>query len=104
VGSAFVVGTAVNTALYGGVARCEVVTTSFAGSSVTVTVTGTNDLGNTGRTWTATVAANGSVVLTPGVSTDLLVSVSGITIPGGMTAGTVTVQGLPPAGRTDPPV
>ena len=101
----FAGGTGVNTAKYAGVGAAQLTVTSFAGSTGTVTVTGTNQAGVTGRTWTVSVTANGTYALVPTVASDLLVSVQGISIPAStlLASTLIVVNGLIPAGRTDPP-
>lgn len=103
-GGGFSDGTAVDTTKYGGVALLQAQISSWAGTSGTLTVTGTNQAGQTGRTWTGTIAGNGNVTLTPGVATDLCADVTGITLPGSLSAGTIIIAGLVPAGRSAPPV
>lgn len=108
-GSVFTAGTSVVTTIYAGEGQCEVIMTGITGSGI-VTVTGTARTASgtivTGRTWTATVTANGTFALTPTLTGDLLCSVSGVSVAAGITAGTLVVTGLIPSGpgtRTDPP-
>jgi len=62
----------------------------------------------TTRTWTASltaIAAGASpYTLLPTVAGDILLDVTGITLPSGMSAGTLTVSAAIPALRTNPPV
>lgn len=106
VGGAFSAGTTLGSASVAGAAVANLVVGGFAGAGGTVTVTGTARLASgataTGRTFTAAITGNGTVALTPLTAGDLLLSVSGITAPGGMTAGTLSVVTAVPAGRTFP--
>lgn len=102
VGGGVVAGTAINAA-YGGAGKPTLVVTGFTGAADTVTVTGANQAGQAGRTWTASVTGNGTVTLVPTVATDLLATVTGITIGALITAGTVVVGAAAPAGRAYPP-
>jgi len=73
---------------------------SFAYASQTV---------QTGITWTATVGANGEVALAPGGSNpagthDLILSVTGITIAAGLSAGTLYIEAHRPSGRSLLPI
>lgn len=108
VAGAFMAGTAVNSSNFAGAARSQITTTGITGTGV-VTVTGSARTSagvvTAGRTFdSANVTGNGTFLLTPTVAGDILVSVSDITIPGGISAGTVVVNGLLPAGRVNPPV
>jgi len=102
IGTGFTAGAGVNTSLYGGVNNCQITATGVTGTGL-VTVTGLNQSGAAARNWTATVTAAGVFALTPVVPTDLLQSVTGIAAAVGLTAGTLVVNGLTPAGRTSPP-
>ena len=110
-GGSFSAGTAVNTTNYAGAGSLIAYCTSISGTGGTVTVTcnGRSASGTTvtGRTFTGTIAntpATQSVVLSPSVAGDIATSVTGITLPGGLTgSSTVTIQARPPSGRTSPP-
>jgi len=110
VAGAFTAGASVDTSLYcGGFPYVKV--DSFAGSSDTVTVTGTQfdpatKTVTAGKTWTATVAANSTVALTPGGSapaaTDsLIVAVSAIAVGSNISGGNVYVECHRPSGRDE---
>lgn len=99
----FTAGTNVDTTKYAGAGLAQVTYSGFTGASGLITVSGTNQLGQVGRTFTATVAANGTVTLVPGVATDLLVSVQSVTIAGTITGGTAIISAVAPAGRAYPP-
>lgn len=107
VAGAFVDGSAVDTTKYAGFTILQAQVSGWAGSSgtLTVAVSGRDVAGNnaTGH-WTATISGNGNVNLTVGSSTvKIATDVTGITLPGTMTAGTVVIAGLIPSGRTNPP-
>lgn len=84
----------------------QVTTSGFTGSSDTVSVAGTwrkvDGTTATGNA-TATVAGNGTVVLTPPFTNALLLSVSSISVGAGITGGTIYAEAKRPAGRTNPP-
>jgi len=77
----------------------------FAGSSDTVTVTGTEDyhgVRTAGKTWTATVTGNGPFALSVGTATAnaLIAAASGIVAGANITASTlITVEAHKPSGR-----
>lgn len=103
---AFTAGQAINSAIYAGGYGQINCTTGFAGSSGTVTVTGVwrTPTGTTvSGAGTATLAANGIVVIVPPVANYLLVSVSAIACAASITGGTIFVEAKAPAGRTNPP-
>jgi hypothetical protein len=108
VGSSMVAGTAVDDTLYAGAGKADAVVTGWGGTSGVLTVTGvarpsTSSESITpisGRTFSATVSGNGTIVLMPSVSGDLLLSVSAIAPPAGMSSGTITIQTAVPTGRT----
>lgn len=89
-------GTAVDTTKYAEVnPECHV-SVSINGTAA-VTVTGKNQAGTAGRTWTGTgdsVAAPNTFALTPTVGTDRLREVTGIASVGTATAGTFHVQSI----------
>lgn len=107
-GAAAVLLPVLDAGLYVGAARCQVVATGYTGTSGTLTVTGlarpSSVAGSlaapiSNRTFTATITSSGTFVLTPSVAGDLLMEVTGITLPGGMSGGSVAIKTLPPAGR-----
>lgn len=109
-GGAFAAGTAVDSTKYAGAAILNAVVPAYTGAGGTITVTGTvrkaDGTTAAARTFTGTIPTNGgtTVALTPTVAGDKMITVSGITLPGGVTAGVVVVIACAiPAGRTDPP-
>ncbi len=102
-GGSFADGTAPDPTKYGGAALLQAQTSGFTGTSSTLTVTGVNQKGQSGRTWTSTCAGSANVTMTPTVATDLCADITGITLPPNLTAGTIVIAGLVPAGRTNPP-
>ena len=115
-GGAFSDGSAVDTASYAGVAVPTLSTnagyTQSSNAAFTITGNGRDADGNTvtGRTWTATVTANGaaSYTLTPATTGDILTDATAISNPAQWTGGTVTIVGgipttQPYSTRTDPP-
>lgn len=93
-------------AQYAGFAAMQATLTGGAFSSTgsgTLTVTGRarTEGGDTadGRTWTATLIADGVVALTPTAPSDLLLTVMGISLPTRLSAGTVQISGIAPVGR-----
>lgn len=107
VGGAFTAGHQIDSALYAG-GFPQVRASGVTGSGV-VTVTGyamdpaTKSVA-TGRTWTATVSANGVVALAPGggspAATDsLILRATGVSAAVGLSAATLYVEAARPAGR-----
>lgn len=112
VGGAFTPGTNVDTTQYAGAGQIEASITGAtwsSGSSGTVTITANaidaSGAAQTGRTFSgtlSTVAGSGSVVLTPAIAGDLATAITAVTTPGTLTAGTIVVSSLYPAGRSAP--
>lgn len=110
VGTGQTAGASVSTDYAGGVPH--VLASGTSGSGL-VTVTGTeyNPATGTrtaGKTWTATVNANGAFALasggaTPASANALIVAVSDITAAAGLTAGTVVAEARAPSGRLGVP-
>lgn len=112
VGTGQTAGTDISTDYAGGVPYLKV--SAFAGASDTVTVTGTQydpvaGTRTTGKTWTATVAANGDIALasggaTPASANALICAVSGIVAGASITAATtIYVEAKRPTGRLKVP-
>ena len=93
-----------STAYAGGFGQLNV-----SGLTGTGIVTATGDwrdvAGNvlTAQNGTVNVTANGVFVLTPPATNALLIKVTNITVPGGITAGTIYAEAKRPTGRTNPP-
>ena len=110
VGGAFLAGSVIDPAKYAGAATLTAtVSASTFTSPGAITLTGTARASDgsiqTARTFTTgTVSGNGTVPLAASVAGDLLLSASSLTLPSGMTAGTIIVSGGVPAGRVSPPV
>ena len=100
-GGSITVVSSVDTTKYAGAATATLTTSSLAGTDL-VTCTGTNQHAVSARTWTATPTTDSTITLTPTVSGDMIVSVSGITLGGGITAGHFVVAVAPPSGRSYP--
>jgi|GEM_PF-3343232 len=107
VGSGVTAGATIDGAVYaGGFPQLNV--SGLTGSGL-VTVTGSafdpaTKAAAAGRTWTATVSANGVTALSPGGATpaptaSLITAVSALVAAGGITAGTIYVEATRPAGR-----
>lgn len=95
-----VAGTSLPPSNGNGVANPVLVTSGMTGTlPQTATVTGVNQNGVPGRTWTVSVTGNGDFALSPTTGGDLLQQVTGIAIPT-VTAGTLIVA----AQRSNPPV
>lgn len=109
VAGALAPGSAISPTSYAGAALSIVLVSSYASGAGgnTLTVTGTaRDASGTvqaSRTFTASVTGNGTQPLSPTTGGDLLLSVTGITLPASMTAGTAVVIGMVPSGRPSPP-
>lgn len=108
VGTGQTAGASISTDYAGGVPYLKV--SGFAGSSDTVTVTGTQydpatGTRTTGKTWTATVNADGNFALasgggTPAAANALIVAVSGIVAGANITAPTlIYAEARRPSGR-----
>ncbi len=109
VGSAFAPGTSVNTTLYAGFTKLNLIISSFSTSttgSVSIAVSGWNAAGNTATdTFTVTgVNANGTFAVPFGTTVKCVTSVTAITPPGSFVTGvSCVVAGVVPTGRTNPP-
>jgi hypothetical protein len=102
----FTDGNTIDSVHFGGFTRLNIATTGFTGASgvVSIAVSGLKADGTAGTdTWTGTVAANGDVVVTAGSVVKIVQDVTGIVAHSNITAGTLTVTGLIPSGRTNPP-
>lgn len=102
-------GDTISTDYAGGLPKLTV--SGFAGSSDTVTVTGTEydpatGTRTAGKTWTATVSGNGTVSLTAGTASAnaLIVAVSNIVAGNNITGGTIYAEAHKPTGRLAIPV
>lgn len=105
VGTGLTAGVSIGANYAGGFPQLRV--SGLTGSDV-VTVTGTafdpaTKATAAGKTWTATVAANGVIALTPGGATpapaDSLILDGSIAAAGGISAGTIYLEAARPAGR-----
>lgn len=109
VGGAFTTGSTVDPLLYSGV-QAVVVLSSVAGTATGVlTLTGTardaSGVVQTARAYSAPGStANGTFSLVPTISGDVLLSVTSLVLPPGITAGTAIVSASLPSGRVSPPV
>lgn len=102
-GTDFVDGSIV-TSKYAGAVVLNLTSATITGSG-TVIVTG-NGYGAdgtlfSGHTWSVAVSGNTTAALVPSVTGDICYKVTGITIPAGITAGTLTTKCAAP--RTNPP-
>jgi hypothetical protein len=108
VGGALTGVVAIDASAYAGAGTLKGTVTGFSGTSVTATITAQartlTGVVATGRTFTATIAANGVVTFVPGVSGDLCLKVTGVSLPAGMTAGTLALSSAVPSGRAYPTV
>lgn len=98
-------GTDIDSTKYAG-GYGQIVTTGFAGTSDTVTVTGLwrkTDGTTHSANGTATVTGNNTYVLTPPAANELLITCTGITAGANITGLTCYVEAKRPAGRTNPP-
>jgi hypothetical protein len=86
-------------------ARLEAVVTGFAGTTGTlsVAVAGYDASGVLGTgAWTVSVTGNGTFALAADLI-KVVTDVTGITYPASITDGAITVNGLGPSGRVNPP-
>ena len=106
VGSGFVDGSSVDNTKYAGFARVQAVGSGITGSGL-VTLTGVardaSGAVQTNRTWTVTVTGNATFDLVPTIAGDICLDATNLTIAADISAGTVTINGLIPVGRTNPP-
>jgi hypothetical protein len=101
-----VTGSTVNTTFYAGAGQAQVVMSGIAGTPPgVITVLGTNQNGVTGHSWNATITGNGTFTLVPVTTGDLLTAATGAvgSALSGISGGTIVIQAVAPAGRTDPP-
>jgi len=106
VGGSYTQGPNVDTVKFAGFTRLQITMTGITGSgNVTATVNGldANGVAQTGDTVTFTgVNANAAFAGTLGATVKAVTAITAITFPGGISAGTGTIAGLIPSGRSNP--